>query len=99
MPATVAVPVAVPVNVTEQLPAVSPQLRALRLPPVVPADRVKVTVPVGVIAVPAAEVSVTVAVHTEPWLMTTVAGAHTTAIAEVRTVTVIVLDVLGPLPG
>ena len=90
-------PVAVPVNVTLQLPAVRPQLRALRDPPVVPADRVKVTVPVGVIAVPAAELSVTVAVHTEPWLMTTVAGAQTTAIAEVRTVTVIVLLVLGPL--
>ena len=85
-------------NVTLQLPAVNPQLRALRDPPVVPADRVKVTVPVGVIAVPAAEVSVTVAVHTEPWLITTVAGAQTTAMAEVRTVTVIVLLVLGPLP-
>ena len=98
MPATVAVPTALPVKVTEQLPVVRPQLRALRDPPVVPADNVNVTVPVGVMAVPAAEVSVTVAVHTEPWLMTTVAGAQTTAIAEVLTVTVIVLLVLVPLP-
>ena len=91
-------PVAVPVKVTEQLPAVRPQLRALRDPPVVPADKVKVTVPMGVTGVPAAEVSVTVAVQVEAWLITTVAGAQTTAIAEVRTVTVIVLLVLGPLP-
>ena len=97
MPETVAVPGAVPVNVTEQLPAVNPQVRALRLPPVVPADRVNVTVPVGVIAVPAAEVSVTVAVHVDG-LKPTVDGAQLTAMAEVLTVTVIVLLVPGPLP-
>ena len=67
MPATVAVPTAVPVKVTEQLPAVNPQLRALSEPPVVPADNVNVTVPVGVIGVPAAEVSVTVAVQVDAW--------------------------------
>ncbi len=95
---TVAEPTAVPVKVTVQLPAVNPQLAALNEPPVVPAVNVKVTVPVGVIAVPAAEVSVTVAVQTEPWLMTTEAGAQATAVPEVRTVTVIVFDVVGPLP-
>ena len=58
---TVAVPAAVlPWKFTEQLPADRMQLVALNVPPVVPADRVKVTVPVGVIAVPTL-VSVTVA--------------------------------------
>ena len=98
VPVTVAVPVAVPVKVTKQLPADNVQLAALKEPPVVPADNVKVTVPVGVIAVPAVEVSVTVAVHVEAWLITTVARAQATAVAEVRTVTVIMLDVVGPLP-
>jgi hypothetical protein len=51
----------VPVNVTEQLPADdNMQLLALNEPPVVPTAKVKVTVPVGVLA--AVVVSVTVAV-------------------------------------
>jgi len=55
------VPPVVPVNVTEQLPAVdNMQLLALKEPPVVPGVKVKVTVPVGVFA--AVVVSVTVAV-------------------------------------
>ena len=58
---TVAVPIAVPVKVTKQLPPDKVQVRALSEPPVVPADSVKVTVPVGVIAVPTL-VSVTVTV-------------------------------------
>ena len=98
MPKTVAVPVAVPVKVTEQLPADKMQLAALNDPPVVPADRVKVTVPVGVIFVPVAVLSVTVAVHVEPTLIGTEAGLQATAVAEALTVTVIVFEVVGPLP-
>jgi hypothetical protein len=75
---TVAVPVAVPVKVTEQLPAVNPQLAALNDPPVVPADSVKVTVPVGVLA--GVVVSVTVTVQVDTWLITTVPGLQTTAV-------------------
>jgi hypothetical protein len=40
-------PAAVPVNMTEQLPAESVQVVALNEPPVVPAVNVKVTIPVG----------------------------------------------------
>ncbi len=58
----------------------------------------KVTVPVGVIGVPMVDVSVTVAVHTEVWSTTIVLGLQTTPIADVRTVTVIVLEDVGPLP-
>ena len=81
MPDTVAVPTAVPVKVTEQLPAVNPQLRALRDPPVVPADNVNVTVPVGVLE--GVVVSATVAVHVEAWLITTVPGEQTTLVVVV----------------
>jgi hypothetical protein len=96
---TLAVPVAVlPTKFTGQLPAVRIQFAALNEPPVVPADSVKVTVPVGVIRVPVVDVSVTVAVHTEVWSTTIMLGLQVTAIAEVRTVTVIVLEVVGPLP-
>ena len=66
---TVAVPVAVPVKVTEQLPDVRPQLAALREPPVVPADNVKVTVPVGVFD--GVVMSETAAVQVDAWLITT----------------------------
>lgn len=69
MPLTVAVPVAVPVKVTEQLPDARPQLAALREPPVVPADNVKVTVPVGMFD--GVVVSETVAVQVDAWLITT----------------------------
>ena len=44
---------------------------------------VNVTVPVGVMAVPA-EVSVTVAVHDVAWLITTVLGVHATVVEVVR---------------
>ena len=50
---------------------------------------VKVTVPVGVIAVPA-EVSLTVAVHDVAWLMNTVDGVQTTDVDVVLSVTVTV---------
>ena len=53
------VPAAVAVKVTEQLPVDNVQLVGLNEPPV--KVNANVTVPVGVIAVPAAEVSVTVA--------------------------------------
>jgi len=50
---------------------------------------VKVTVPVGVIAVPV-EVSVTVAVQLVAWPMKTVDGVQATVVVVVRTVTVTV---------
>ena len=50
---------------------------------------VNVTVPVGVIAVPA-DVSLTVAVHEVAWPMNTVDGVQTTDVDVVLTVTVTV---------
>ena len=50
---------------------------------------VKVTVPVGVIAVPA-DVSLTEAVHVVAWPMNTVDGVQTTDVDVVLTVTVTV---------
>jgi hypothetical protein len=79
VPETVAVPVAVPVNITEQVPASNMQLGALNEPPVVPVANVNVTVPVGVFA--GVVVSVTVAVQVDAWLITTVAGLQDTAVA------------------
>ncbi len=87
-PVTVAVPVAVPVKVTEQLPADNAQLEALREPAPV---EVKVTVPVGVMVVPTS-VSVMVAVQVEAWLMTT-GLVHVTFVEVERLLTVIVLEV------
>ena len=80
---------------TEQLPADRIQLEALRVPPVVPADSVKVTVPVGVRE--AVVVSVTVAVHVDvpPMLIGVV---HDTAVEVVSLFTVIVFETVGPLP-
>jgi Na+/H+ antiporter NhaA len=49
-----------------------------------------VTVPVGVIAGPAIEVSTTVAVQLVPWLTTTEAGVHATLVEVVRGLTVTV---------
>jgi len=48
---------------------------------------VNVTVPVGVLVVPAA-VSVTVAVQEVTWLMNTVEGVHATVVVVVRRLTV-----------
>ena len=83
-------PVAVAVNVTEQLPETRVQVVELNEPagPV----SVNVTVPVGVIIVPV-EVSVTVAVHDEAWLTTT-GLVHTTAVDVVRGLTVTLAAVL-----
>ena len=63
---TVALPDVAAVRVTEQLPLARVQVVELNEPKLV----VQVTVPVGVLGVPAA-VSVTVAVHVDPWFATT----------------------------
>src|SRR5260370_1080159 len=92
----VAVPAAEPVNVTLQLPATRVHgLGVPRLP--VPVTIVNSTVPAGVLAVPAAE-SVTVAVHVDAWLMKT-GVVQLTAVDVVRRFTVIVFEVVGPLPA
>jgi Na+/H+ antiporter NhaA len=49
---------------------------------------VKVTVPVGVMTVPAVEVSLTVAVQLVAWFTTTDAGVHDTLVEVVRGLTV-----------
>ena len=96
MPETVEVPAADPVNVTLQLPATRVHgLGVPRLP--VPVTMANNTVPAGVLAVPAA-VSVTVAVHVDAWLMNT-GVVHETPVEVVRRLTVIVLEVVGPLPA
>jgi hypothetical protein len=79
-----AVPVAVAVKVTEQLPDTNVHVVELNEPagPV----SVKVTVPVGVVTIPA-EVSVTVAVHDEAWFTTT-GLVQTTVVEVVRGLTV-----------
>ncbi len=64
----------------------SGQLAALRLP-ASPAPLENVTVPDGRIAVPAAELSLTLAVHVEAWLITTDAGVHVTVVDDARFVT------------
>ena len=93
---TLAVPAAVPVNVTLQLPETNVHgFGVPRLP--VPETIANRTVPAGLLAVPAA-VSVTVAVHVDAWLMKT-GVVHETAVDVVRRFTVIVLDVVGPLPA
>jgi hypothetical protein len=81
VPETVAEPVAVPVNITEQLPANSIQLGVFSVPPVVPAVKVNVTVPVGVFA--GVVVSITVAVHVDAWFITTVEGLQETVVRAV----------------
>jgi hypothetical protein len=79
-----AVPAALGVNVTEQVPAAdNVQLVALRAParPVA----VKPTEPAGVLE-PTPFVSATVAVHVDAWLIGTDAGAQTTVVEVVRRV-------------
>ena len=97
VPLTVAVPLADGVKETLQLPETNVHgLGVPRLPvPVTIANR---TVPAGVLAVPAAAVSLTVAVHVEAWLTNT-GVVQLTAVDVVRRLTVIVLDVVGPLPA
>jgi hypothetical protein len=84
------------VKVTLQLPETRVHgLGVPRLP--VPVTMANSTVPAGVLAVPAA-VSVTVAVHVEAWLTKT-GVVQLTAVEVVRLFTVIVFDVVGPLPA
>jgi hypothetical protein len=84
------------VNVTLQLPETKVHgLGVPRLP--VPDTMANSTVPAGVLAVPVA-VSVTVAVHVEAWLINT-GVVQLTAVEVVRRFTVIVLEVVGPLPA
>ena len=96
MPETVAVPAAEPVKVTLQPPET--RVHGFGVPslpePVTIANR---TVPAGVLAVPAA-VSVTVAVQVKAWLTKT-GVVHETAVDVVRRFTVIVFEVVGPLPA
>ena len=83
-------PVAVGVTLTEHV-AVAPVPANVHVPP-----GVKVTVPVGVLVVPAA-VSVTVAVHEEACPTNTVVGVHATVVVVVRKLTVTdVLPLLVP---
>ena len=90
---TVAVPVELGVNVTEQLPLARVQLAELRVPAAVPAV-VKLTVPVGVMIVPG-DVSVTVAVQVEAWLtMTGVVHDTTVELFLLVTVTVAVPELV-----
>jgi len=76
--------------VTEHLPALNVQGDVANVPvPLV----VQLTVPVGVIGVPAAPVSATVAVHVVTLLTTMLAGAQTTVVLAGLGLTVIVPDV------
>ena len=74
-------------NVTEQVPLASVQLVAEN-EPVTPLAE-KLTVPVGVLVVPA-DASATVAVHVEAWLMTT-GEVHEIVVVVCRRVTVTVV--------
>jgi hypothetical protein len=78
------VPEAVGVVLTEHVADV-PVPANVQVPP-----GVKVTVPLGVVAVPVA-VSVTVAVHEVAWPITTVLGVHATVVVVVRRLTVTVV--------
>jgi hypothetical protein len=57
-----------------------------------------VTLPVGVMTVPAMDVSVTVAVQLVPWFTTTVAGVQATLVEVVRGLTVTVNAAAVALP-
>ncbi len=91
---TVAVPTALPVKETWQLPPDREQLVALRDPD--PVDENE-TVPVGVIAVPRLEVSVAVAVHVEGWPIA-IGLVQETARAEVLLLELIVAGLVVELP-
>jgi hypothetical protein len=80
-----AVPAALGVNVTEQVPAARVQLAALKVP--ARPDAVKPTEPAGV-EDPTPLVSATVAVHVEGWLIATVPGLQTTVVEVVLRVAV-----------
>jgi hypothetical protein len=98
---TVAVPVADAVKLTPQLAEAPVPLKLQGEPvkePVAVPVAVKATVPAGVIAVPAVEVSVTVAVQVEGWLTTT-GLVHETAVLVVRGFTVTLAAVVVELPA
>jgi hypothetical protein len=82
MAETVMVPTVDPMTVTLQLPDAS-----VHVPP-----GVKVTVPVGVSGVPAADVSATVAVQVELWPTLIVDGVQLTVVLLVRRLTVTFAD-------
>jgi len=77
------------VKVTEHDPLTSVHVEELKLPVGVPVAP-NVTVPVGVLVVPAA-VSVTVAVQVVAWLRATVDGVQLMAVDVVRRLTVMVV--------
>src|SRR5438034_34651 len=89
----VAVPAAVGVNVTEQLPLERVQLVALKVParPVA----VKATEPAGVVA-PAPLVSATVAVQVDGWLIEIGTGSRRDGVEVVGSVAVAV-ELVAPL--
>ena len=89
VPLIVAVPAALGVKVTEQLPLTREQLAALNEP--ARPDAVNATDPAGVLE-PAPLVSATVAVHVEGWLIATVPGLQTIVVEVVRRLTVIVAE-------
>jgi len=96
VPLTVAEPGATPVKVTVQVP-VPPSVQLAATVPTAVFDDVNVTVPLGVMAVPTS-VSVTVAVQVEPPPMLMLDGAQETPVDVDRLFTVIVFEVVGPLP-
>jgi hypothetical protein len=76
---------------TEQLEVVAliaTRVHGLGVLKVPAAGVLKRTVPAGALAVPAAEVSFTNAVHDDAWLTTTEAGLQTTVVDVVRRVTI-----------
>ena len=83
VPVIDAVPAALGVNVTEQVPKARVQVAALKVP-ARPAA-VKPTDPAGVL-LPTPLVSATVAVQVDGWLIATVPGLQTTVVEVVRRV-------------
>jgi hypothetical protein len=77
----------VKVEVQVAVPAVVPAARVQVVNVPVTVVTAKVTEPVGVMTVPAVELSATVTVHVEPWLTTT-GLVHVTAVVVVRRLTV-----------
>src|SRR5207245_4140523 len=102
VPLAMTVPCPVGVNVTEQLEAVVLTLASVQGEPVNDpvADPLFVndTVPAGAEAVPAIDVSVTVAEQLTDWPIATELGEHVTAVDVVLRFTVTVLPAVGPLP-
>jgi hypothetical protein len=101
VPLAMTVPDDVGLKVTLQLETVALTLARVhgdpvKLPVAVP-PLVNATDPRGAEAVPAAEVSLTKPVQVITWATTTVDGVQDTAVEVVRSVTVTVLLVAGPL--